>query len=73
MASGIIPTAMIWKFVPTLSLVFLILIYIAVSAIFTVAWTWVFFEWPAELKKKLPISSEELRRRKKEFYDSLPR
>jgi hypothetical protein len=35
-------------------------------------WNWVFFERPAELNKKMPISSKELRRRTKEFYDNLP-
>jgi hypothetical protein len=35
-------------------------------------WNWVFFVRPAELKKKLPITGEELRRKRKEFYDSLP-
>jgi hypothetical protein len=34
---------------------------------------WVFFRRPAELKKKLPIGSKELRRKRKEFYDNLPR
>jgi hypothetical protein len=36
-------------------------------------WNWTFFERPAELKKKMPISSKELQRRTKEFYDNLPR
>jgi DMSO reductase anchor subunit len=34
---------------------------------------WIFFTRPAELKKKLPVNSKELRRKTKEFYDSLPR
>jgi hypothetical protein len=34
---------------------------------------WLFFTRPEELKKKLPISSKELRRKTKDFYDSLPR
>src|SRR5579863_4466475 len=36
-------------------------------------WNWIFFERTAELDKKLPITSKELRRRTKEFYDNLPR
>jgi hypothetical protein len=40
---------------------------------FYFAWRWVFFERLDELDKKFPVSSKELRRRKKEFYDSLPR
>ena len=47
------------------------------SVVFFVAslfvWNWILFVRPTELNKKLPISSKELRRRKKEFYDSLPR
>jgi hypothetical protein len=34
---------------------------------------WVFFEHPAEIAKKLPISSIELRRKKKKFFDTLPK
>jgi hypothetical protein len=33
---------------------------------------WVFFTGPERLKKKLPISSKELHRRKREFFDKLP-
>jgi hypothetical protein len=33
---------------------------------------WAFFTRPEELKRKLPISSKELRRKAKEFYDNLP-
>ena len=47
-------------------------------SIFVVLWIvmyftglWTFLYRPAELNKKFPITSEELRRRKKEFYDWL--
>jgi hypothetical protein len=36
------------------------------------AWHYAFFHWPEQFRK-LPMSSKELRRRKKEFYDSLAR
>ena len=36
-------------------------------------WYWILFVRPTELSKKLPISSDELRRQRKEFYDNLPR
>jgi len=36
-------------------------------------WYWIFFTRSEELKKKLPISSKELQRKTKEFYDGLPR
>jgi hypothetical protein len=36
-------------------------------------WDWIFFERAAELRKKIPISGNELRKTTKEFYDNLPR
>jgi hypothetical protein len=33
--------------------------------------TWIMVDHPAELKRKIPISSKELRRRRKRFYDWL--
>jgi hypothetical protein len=33
-----------------------------------VLWTWVFFEHPAEITKKLSITSHELHRRRKELF-----
>lgn len=52
----------------------------AVLAVFMVSWVasyfaldWAMLERAAELKKKYPISSKELRRRTKEFYDSVHR
>jgi hypothetical protein len=41
--------------------------------LFSFVWRWVFFERSAELDKKIPVSSKELRKRKKEFFDSLER
>lgn len=50
-----------------------------VLSIFLLAWVasyfvghWIMLERPAELRKKYPVSSKELRRRDKEFYDNLP-
>ena len=52
----------------------------AVILVFVVSWVgssfaghWAMFERTAELRKKYPTSSKELRRKTKEFYDSLPR
>jgi hypothetical protein len=50
----------------------LFIIFVASYAGCYLVWNWVFFVRPAELKKKLPITGEELRRKRKEFYDSLP-
>jgi len=51
----------------------LFIIFAASNAGCYLIWNWVFFVRPAELKKRLPITGEELRRKRKEFYDSLPR
>jgi hypothetical protein len=51
-----------------------------VLSVFLVSWVasyfvadWIMFERSDELRKKYPISSKELRRKNKEFYDNLPR
>lgn len=51
----------------------LLLMFIGLCIAYYFVWNWFFYERPAELEKKLPITSKELRRRKKEFYDSLPK
>ena len=56
---------------PALHVAILLLILIALWAGFFLAGIWVFLYRPAELSRKFPIRSEELRRRKKEFYDWL--
>jgi hypothetical protein len=38
---------------------------------FYLAGVWAFLDRPVELDRKIPVSSKELRRRKKEFYDWL--
>jgi hypothetical protein len=49
----------------------LFLFFLGLWLIFYALWYWFFFEHPAENAKKLPISSKELRRRTKAFYDNL--
>jgi len=51
----------------------LFLIFVVLAGAFYVLVTWFFFEHPAEIAKKLPISSSELRRKQKEFFDNLPK
>jgi hypothetical protein len=53
---------------------------VAVLSVFLASWVasyfvgdWITFQRPAELGKRFPTSSKELRRRTKEFYDSLNR
>ena len=47
------------------------LVFIGLWIGFYFAGVWALNERPAELAKKFPIASNELRRRKKEFYDWL--
>jgi hypothetical protein len=57
-----------WQGLPTaLTLSLFIVLWMG----FYVAGVWAFTERRAELDSKFPISSKELRRRKKEFYDWL--
>jgi len=50
---------------------YLVVVFFLLWILFIFVWRWVFFERPAELDRKIPISSKELRRRKKAFFDSL--
>jgi ammonia channel protein AmtB len=36
-------------------------------------WEWVFITRPQQVRKNVPITSKEWKRRQKGFYDSLPR
>ncbi len=47
------------------------LVLVVLSAVFYACWMWLFFWHPDEIRKRIPISSKELRRRKKAFYDWL--
>ena len=68
----------LWKFSPwrVISPTLGIIVF-AFSAIgFALAFYWIlelYLNRPDELRKKIPITSKELRRRTKRFYDSLPK
>lgn len=68
-------TFMILGFDPTLrtSGAILFVIFATSYTVCYLVWNWAFFVRRVELTKKLPITGEELRRKRKEFYDSLPR
>jgi len=70
MSAGLVILATL-RFVENLPITYLLLIIVGSFLAFYIAWHWVFVERPAELDRKIPISSQELRRRKKQFYDSL--
>jgi hypothetical protein len=74
LAPAVVVTFVISGFNPILrsSGVARFIIFVASYAGCYLVWNWVFFLRPAELKKKLPTTGEELRRKRKEFYDSLP-
>jgi hypothetical protein len=58
---------------PALGFALFLLIFIVLAAAFYVPLKWIFFEHPAEISKKLPISSRELRKKKTQFFDNLPK
>ena len=60
-------------FHPNVRPIFLVVIFVAMWIPFRIFWGWVFFQRRAELDKKIPVRSKELRKRKKEFFDSLER
>ena len=70
LTTGIFPVSVANRLNRHLSLGVLLLIYGASVVMFSCAWR-VYFDRPEELDKEIPISSHELRRRKKEFYDWL--
>jgi len=70
---AVLVTGIVWRFNPTHSYGALVLIFVGFCIAFYFLWIWVFVERPAELAKKLPISSKELRRKRQEFYDNLPK
>jgi len=58
-------------FHPNVRPIFLLVMFVAMWLLFRIVWGWVFFQRLAELDKKIHVSSKELRKRKKEFFDSL--
>jgi hypothetical protein len=63
----------IWQLSPTFGFAVLFLIFVVLAGAFYVLVMWFFFEHPGEIAKKLPVSSSELRRKQKEFFDNLPK
>jgi hypothetical protein len=60
-------------FHPNVRPIFLLVMFVAMWLLFRIVWGWVFFQRRAELDKEIYVSSTELRKRKKEFFDSLDR
>ncbi len=51
----------------------LLIVFFVLWILFSFVWRWVFFERGPQLDKKIAVSSKELHRRKKEFFDDLQR
>jgi phosphate/sulfate permease len=62
-----------WRLISsTLGLIFFTVAAIVFAVVFYSILEW-YWNRPAQLSKRIPISSKELRRRTKQFYDDLPK
>jgi hypothetical protein len=62
-----------WRLISsTLGRMFFVVAAIVFAIVFYSMLEW-YWKRPGQLVKMIPISSKELRRRKKQFYDSLPK
>jgi hypothetical protein len=73
MGSAVLTVVAIEPIYPAIRPRSLLIVFFLLWILFSFVWRWVFFERSAELDKKIPVSSKELRKRKKEFFDSLER
>jgi predicted PurR-regulated permease PerM len=62
-------TAILHNFWPELPIALILLTFVCLCIGFYFTGIWMLVERPTELERKFPVSSKELRRRKKEFYD----
>ncbi len=56
-----------------LAILFSLIFFAASWGLLFLLWNWVFVTRPKRVKKNVPITSNEWRRRQKQFYDNLPR
>jgi hypothetical protein len=64
----------IWRALsPTFGFAVFFLIFVVLAGAFYVLCMWLFFERPAEVDKKIPTSSSELRRKQKGFFNDPPK
>jgi phosphotransferase system glucose/maltose/N-acetylglucosamine-specific IIC component len=68
--TALFPVAVAWGIDRSLSLTAMLAVYVGSVVVLRFAWR-LYFDPPEELQKRIPISSQEHRRRKKEFYDWL--
>jgi len=68
--TALFPVSVAWNLDRNLPLIAVLAVYVGSAVLVSFAWR-LYFDRPEELRKRLPISSKEHRRRKKEFYDWL--
>jgi len=68
--TALFPVAFAWGVARNLSLTAMLAVYVGSVMVLSFAWR-LYFDRPEEVEKRIPISSREHRRRKKEFYDWL--
>ena len=68
--TGLFPVAVARGIDRSLSLTAMLAVYVGSVVVLSFAWR-LSFDRPEELQKRIPISSREHRRKKKEFYDWL--
>jgi protein-S-isoprenylcysteine O-methyltransferase Ste14 len=64
-------TLFLHKFWPSMEMIPGVLVFIILLIGFYIAGVWMFIDRPIELNKKFPITSNEVRKRRKAFYDWL--
>lgn len=63
-----------WRLISqTLGIVSFLVTFVVFSVMLYFLFDWLFWKKPDEIAKKVPASSKELRRRTKQFFDSLPK
>jgi hypothetical protein len=67
------PTAIFGVKMARPSIAAIIVFFAASCGVIYLVWEWIFITRPQQVKKNVPITSAELRRRRKRFFDSLPR
>jgi len=64
----------IWRLIsPTLGIVAFLVTFVVFAVVLYFLLEWLFWKRPDEIAKRVPTSSKELRRKTKQFFDSLPK
>ena len=64
----------VWRLIhPVLGFAFFIMTFVVFSVVLYSVWAWLFVNRPEELAEKIPPTSKQLRRRRKEYFKNLLR